>query len=304
MEGRQRGGRRALRILQNRQKFSELGTWVGYHVLLIFSGYTIQEYPVTSGANLKPVTVARATNHVDNQRFGVIAALDGHKHSSIGRVLVDATWHHFFNINIRQYQNIKDAIDNNGYTPTAAEAEALAKYNFIQHYYRNIAYWLAKRDKQQCFRTRGFQWVLSHNNIAMSLVKDISRFNRLDKLIYFHTLGVLAKDALGDLQSKCQSFGLTIVAEFLPTKFKLESRLQSSDFSFIDSDLFESVCMGCTLHNLNESLLKSKGELSEKEIIKIVDESSLDSMEEILSSASNSIGQMRRKIRKIANNRK
>ncbi len=268
-----------------------------------FDGYTIVEYPIVGSRNLPPEIVAKATNHVTSQRFGVIAALDGHRHSNIGRVLVDATWHHFFNVNIRQYQNIKDAVDNNGYTPNPDEQIALEKYNFIQHYFRNIAYWLAKRDVQQCYRVRGFQWLLSHNNVAMSLVTDLTDLVQLDKLMYFHTVGVLAKDALGDLQSKCQSFGLTVVQEFFPNHLTLASKLKIQDFSFIDPELFESVCMGCSLHNLNEALMKSNGKLSEEEVIKVVEQSSFDSMEEIFESASKSIGQMRRRVRKMASER-
>ncbi|GAA4467676.1 hypothetical protein GCM10023189_51760 [Nibrella saemangeumensis] len=75
-----------------------------------FAGYAIQEYPMVGRARLTPEVIAEAVNHVTNSDFGVIAVLDGHQTNQIGRVLVDATWHHFFNINIAQFGQLKQAV--------------------------------------------------------------------------------------------------------------------------------------------------------------------------------------------------
>jgi hypothetical protein len=80
----------------------------------------------------------------------------GWKRPFLGKILrqIGELWTHFFDINIQQFENLKILVDN-GHTPNSTEINALESYNQIQHYYRNIAHWLAKRSKQNCFRIRG-----------------------------------------------------------------------------------------------------------------------------------------------------
>jgi hypothetical protein len=61
------------------------------------------------------------------QDFGVIGAYDGHL-AHVGRIVVDATWHHFFLVNVNAL-----ALENG------------VNWSKIQNYYRNIAGWLAPR---------------------------------------------------------------------------------------------------------------------------------------------------------------
>lgn len=85
-------------------------------------------------------------------RFGAIAAWDGHRVGR-GRVVVDATWHHFFNINLTGDRYLERASvhlpasqqqklhgfyvpDGNGGRRPCAE------YELIMWYYRNLVYWL------------------------------------------------------------------------------------------------------------------------------------------------------------------
>ena len=75
-----------------------------------FDGYTIEEYPAFAGTRLAPELIATSSivggrasvdvkGPVSPRSFGAIGAWDGHRVSR-GRVVVDATWHHFFNINL------------------------------------------------------------------------------------------------------------------------------------------------------------------------------------------------------------
>jgi hypothetical protein len=93
--------------------------------------------------------VAQVTN------FGVICAWDGHRVNR-GRVVVDSTWHHFFNINLTGDRYLED--DNLGPAQEqklhgfyvldgAGKRVPCDAYKMIQWYYRNIVYWLipAKR---------------------------------------------------------------------------------------------------------------------------------------------------------------
>jgi hypothetical protein len=84
--------------------------------------------------------------------FGVIGAYDGHQ-VGVGRVCVDSTWHHFFDINLIGDPVAKtadpgtvppveeDFIKNHGFKATADGRAHLAD---IEGYYRNIATWLAR----------------------------------------------------------------------------------------------------------------------------------------------------------------
>jgi hypothetical protein len=67
--------------------------------------------------------------------FPVIAAHDGHP-TGFGRVVVDATWHHFFRTNVEVFAH------------APAGSEAAAHWQHITRYYRNIAIWLSPPNDQ------------------------------------------------------------------------------------------------------------------------------------------------------------
>ena len=71
--------------------------------------------------------------------FGIVGAYDGHL-ANVGRVAVDSTWHHFFDINL-----IGDPIapfpKTQGFNASASGMKALED---IRSYYRNLATWLAR----------------------------------------------------------------------------------------------------------------------------------------------------------------
>ena len=69
-------------------------------------------------------------------------------------------------------------------------------------------------------------------------------------------------------------------------------------FSFVDPRVFETVCLGCTLHNINEALDKNKGDLSDKQISNIIKKSSLESSEFVLKQMTNSLSTFKRKVKK------
>jgi hypothetical protein len=128
-----------------------------------FEGYTTTEYPIwqKTGKRLKPEVIAEAIvigDHItDNQGnpdspptiakiFGVLGAYDGHK-VDVGRVAVDATWHHFININvIGQFpHDDKDDIKYQGFNTEQGKQV----YNDIKTYWRNIGVWLAPKKIQK-----------------------------------------------------------------------------------------------------------------------------------------------------------
>ena len=136
--------------------------------------------PTFSGQN--EITEAR--------EFGLIGAWDGHHTAANkGRVLVDSTWHHWFNVNLT------------GLRPSSGlESDFSVPYKDILAYFRNCATWLAPKTKQTQMRRAGTLIAL----MTADLVEDIVGLQKLRPEL-FHRFGTLARDALGKTAPQCQS---------------------------------------------------------------------------------------------------
>jgi hypothetical protein len=88
--------------------------------------------------------------------FGVVGAYDGHS-AGVGRVLVDSTWHHFFDINLIGDPVALDAPKKQGFDATASGRNALSD---IENYYLNIAMWLARGDTKGDWLSSVSWWLL------------------------------------------------------------------------------------------------------------------------------------------------
>jgi hypothetical protein len=139
-----------------------------------YKGAAVADYPDLNGQPLGPRVIATGkvvgghtltsfdgqhteTDATQSLEFGVIGAWDGHRVDR-GRVVVDSTWHHFFNINLtgdkRLVGNPAVPADDQRifgfYIPNGQGGRKPAPhYEMIQWYYRNIIYWLipAQRTK-------------------------------------------------------------------------------------------------------------------------------------------------------------
>lgn len=173
-----------------------------------FSGFTIAEYPtLASGDHLAPevVSFARTGPGLNSKgsaspaTFGGVGAYDGHE-VSVGRVVTDATWHHFFNINLTGDPSSGIPDQQQGYY---FSADGLAKYEDIKTYYRNIAVWLARPERHHCMRWRSIWALRWDHRIAM----DMRPLRFADvPLEEFLRIGVIARDVLGRIASQCQSY--------------------------------------------------------------------------------------------------
>jgi hypothetical protein len=135
--------------------------------------YTAPEYPPYSGSPLSPEIIAWAKVQDDHgpapisfkgsansKEFGAVGAYNGHI-VDVGRVVVDSTWHHWFDVNLtgRMFFNTdtpgsvetNDLRKLNGFNDTPAGIVAL---NRIRNYYRNVAIWLSPKAKQKCMALR------------------------------------------------------------------------------------------------------------------------------------------------------
>lgn len=127
----------------------------GLGTTLTVNGENFVEYPSLNGHQERPVIVSQAdvigghttpsteyhtgaTTPVNARSFANIGAYDGLR-VGVGRVVVDSTWHHFFDINLIG-DPTAPAPKNQGFHASAAGQAALAK---IDNYFVNIATWLS-----------------------------------------------------------------------------------------------------------------------------------------------------------------
>lgn len=179
-----------------------------------FAGFTIVEYPPGTGGSPRPLPEVIATSSVlagttsggkqptQAHTFGAIGAYDGHR-AGVGRVVTDATWHHFVNVNL-----IGDSSAAPGDPKRVGflfSATGQAHLENIKTYYRNIAVWLSPPARLTCMRRRIFWGLLWHHRIieAVTARPEISLRQAGPNLVY--AIGRHARDVLGLYAGQCQS---------------------------------------------------------------------------------------------------
>jgi hypothetical protein len=109
--------------------------------------------------------------------FGILGAYDGHRSgANVGRIVVDATWHHWVHVNLV------------GFAPNSS---ALAK---IRNYYWNVALWLCPPGlRASVFDTAvyGLPWLQPFDELRREAEADVLG------------LGIDALDAIGRRAGRC-----------------------------------------------------------------------------------------------------
>jgi hypothetical protein len=186
---------------------------------LDFGGPLGPEYPNATTGGTKPLPEVISTSTVlagttssgksptASHSFGGICAYDGHR-AGVGRVVTDATWHHFVNINLVGRPSI-DPMDpkNVGFLYSAAGQAHLEE---IRAYYRNIAVWLAPPPRIRCMNTR-LSWQLVWSDRVMEAVLSTTDLRLVDVEPHiFSIIGKHARDVLGRFAGQCQSVKLIL----------------------------------------------------------------------------------------------
>jgi hypothetical protein len=175
-----------------------------------FNAYNAPEYPVTGGIQPRPEVIAHAhvladhTNLSDTNKgaadaktFGAIGAYSGHA-CNVGRVVVDSTWHHWFDVNLtgRPIGNL-DSAPFDGSNPKTlgflATPSGQAEFARIQNYFRNVAIWLASPPKQNCMFFRATWGGILRYPLIERLRVDLPLWE----------LGGSARDAIGRRAGQC-----------------------------------------------------------------------------------------------------
>lgn len=138
--------------------------------------------------------------------FGAVSAYDGHRVTGNprGRVVCDATWHHFVNINL--IGTLEPAIGhpskNDGFLASPAGRQVLEK---ILNYFTNIAVWISPPERHRCYRANLWRQTLFHDRVLEATLFDPAI--TIDRLPA-HALalvGAHARDVIGERTSVCQT---------------------------------------------------------------------------------------------------
>ncbi|RJK94751.1 hypothetical protein D5H78_13005 [Vallicoccus soli] len=180
-------------------------------------GASFVEYPPAVGGGPKPVPEVIATSTVlggtksgtkdatQGHTFGGIAAYDGHL-AGVGRVVTDATWHHFVNINLIGAAGAAPPKDS-GFLATPAGASHLAR---VRTYYRNTATWISPPGLLRCMNRRLLWDLVWHHRVveAVATTAEVD-LRRAHPVLLWH-IGKQARDVLGRRTSACQSVRLVL----------------------------------------------------------------------------------------------
>jgi hypothetical protein len=138
------------------------------------------------------------------QEFGGICAYDGHR-AGVGRVVTDATWHHFVNTNLKGDSDLPAPFDKAFLTTQGTEP-----LKAIRAYHRNLVVWTSRAEQIQCMNLALIWDVLFDGNVLEAVLSTTEV--RMDQVrpSVLRLIGVHARDALGRKASQCQSLRLVI----------------------------------------------------------------------------------------------
>lgn len=250
-----------------------------------------REYPRRGGTVHPPEVVA--TSSINNSglgTFGVIGAYDGHVvtevANGVGRVAVDATWHHWFDMNTEQFATpwarVTSAVQN-GQTPLTADLEPAEYWESIRDYMQNVALWLAPKARQRCLARRGLWLGLHHLDVAMTIRPEGIPLTVHDLLL----LGVKARDAFNQVAPPCEQ--LRIIMDWIrdlrwvevvrpwpgpPPKLQkeIDELIGPRESALIDGETLENLMLGAALAAAHRTI----GDASPEQAVKAIDDGALD----------------------------
>ena len=179
------------------------------------------EYPAAVDGGPRPVPEVISMNRVPTgntaavpgdqklatvaQSFGGICAYDGHR-AGIGRVVTDATWHHFVNVNLKGKAGTQTPPFDKGFLTVAGQA-ALED---IRAYYRNLVVWTTRTERIRCMNTRLAWDALFSDRVLEAVLTAIPvRLGDTSPAV-LRLIGAHARDALGRVAGQCQTFNLVL----------------------------------------------------------------------------------------------
>lgn len=149
------------------------------------SSYPTDEWPEKNGyqPEVEPIAWARIVQGDDSgTEFPVVGVYNGHR-ADVGRIAADATWHHWFDLNLLG--------GNMGFDDTTSGLQALEQF---ESYFLNLAVWLAPPDRQRAMRNALLWGGFWRGPLVMFDVEQARNYS----------FGGRARDALGQFAPQCQ----------------------------------------------------------------------------------------------------
>lgn len=284
---------------------------------LAFDGAALgQEYPGATDGGPQPLPEVVSTSTVLSGTtsggkaatvpgsFGGICAYDGHR-AGIGRVVTDATWHHFVNVNLigeigppATDPKSRNFPGGGGFLATATGRAHLEE---IRAYYRNLAVWTAPPGRIACMNTR-ILWELVWNHRVLEAVLTTTDVRLADvrSHILMH-IGRHARDVLGRFASQCQSVRLILDLVLRPALPELipdidpwlpgpPRRLELPDeVTWFDGAPLLDIALGAALVGLREAFPQpdeqSVSELETERLVELAAEAGRAGVERAMASA-------------------
>lgn len=267
------GPRGPIRVMPDHPHEGECITPLNPNLNLSFTAALGPEYPAAVGPGPRPLPEIISTSTVLSgtvsgfkmptiaQSFGGICAYDGHR-AGVGRVVTDATWHHFVNVNL--IGDLSEPPGDPKRLGFLASAVGQVHLNDIKAYYRNLAVWLARPGNIRCMNARLLWWTVFSDRVLEAVLT--TRTVKLAQ-VSTHTLWLIgrhARDVLGRFASQCQTRRLAIdifpvaLAERLPGLDPWfdppddDDRKPDVDAPWIDMSAALDVGLGAALVALNE----------------------------------------------------
>jgi hypothetical protein len=215
-----------------------------------FESLTGDEYPSVDGWREAPEVIAWATSkETSTVEFGVLAAYDGHR-VDVGRVLVDSTWHHWFNVNLKGFLAATDP-QSPDYDPAV-----VPQFEAIKAYYRNVPLFLASKGLQACFRLCAWLLLTRYTDILITR-RPLREKESLDRrLIYYWQLGDFARTGLRRLGGSCTS--IRWIASLIDwAAMQVDPWTPANDAApppWLDLREMETVALGGAVHALCEAV--------------------------------------------------
>jgi hypothetical protein len=238
----------------------------------------VAEFPTKNGVQVLPEIIAWAHVQDDHQSsdfkglvnaksFGAIGAYDGHE-VDVGRVVVDSTWHHWFDVNlIGRPVGALDSSPHNASNPKTlgfeASPDGRAALERIYNYFRNVALWCTTKEKQRCMFLRSVWGVVVRYPAAELMSPKLSLL----------VLGGFAHDAIGRKASQCTRTRW-IRDWFLHEIHPFLEKLPEACLSCPPSELIEKYVLGGITRLMLEEAYdyrdKGREEIDEKHLAEIM----------------------------------
>ncbi|MCI4671126.1 MAG: hypothetical protein MRZ79_23510 [Bacteroidia bacterium] len=196
---------------------------------------TSKEYPVLDGFQPKPRIIAYGNikakdNHqkgsVNAARFPMISVYDGRENntSNTGRVVVDSTWHHWFNLNLVGLEAADDQTN----------------WEKISRFFVNIAVWIAPKNifREYCW------WELLRQHFTYPALREIQPRTPILEV------GITLRDSLTRSFGKCGVTNLvyTHICQIRPSICEI---YQIPEFP----DPLDPICLTCPPFEILEALV-------------------------------------------------